>query len=168
MVKPIYNKHDSVDVQLEGRHPYGNKKPKNDPTCKKLALKRYDQFLFKCWIPQFKTIWSFFVPTKISRNGAVPDRVLLPKKNSNFQFSGFFKCFYKNSNIFFKFSCQNKPQTEMVQNHGLYENSSSNSSPTAAVQQPLRQVLIFQILRTFHWRHFWFHPNKYYILVGVH
>ena len=103
MVKPIYNKHDSVDVQLEGRHPYGNKKPKNDPTCKKLALKRYDQFLFKCWIPQFKTIWSFFVPTKISRNGAVPDRVLLPKKNSNFQFSGFFKCFYKNSNIFLNF-----------------------------------------------------------------
>ena len=26
---------------------------------------------------------------------------------------------------------------EMVQNHGLYENSSSNSSPTAPVQQPL-------------------------------
>jgi len=26
---------------------------------------------------------------------------------------------------------------EMVQNHGLYENSSSNSSPTTAVQQPL-------------------------------
>ena len=26
---------------------------------------------------------------------------------------------------------------EMVQNHGLYENSSSNSSPTADVQQPL-------------------------------